>query len=133
MGRVPRMGPEEGGLTIKSAKRYSSRAELFAMLKETHTKIQLFFVSQEAVDSGVSEMPSYVPPVLSMMRTHQVVSLAHGELIHRGVSCLCMTTQNLNCGCLNAKHFKCSNKKTAPMASTETEVKVLKFLANGVC
>lgn len=77
---------------------------------------------QATLHTGVSEMPNDVPPVPSIMRIHQVVSLAHGELIYRDVSCLCTTTQNLNCGCLNAKHFKFSNQQTAPMAPTETEV-----------
>ncbi|XP_062319382.1 uncharacterized protein LOC134022109 [Osmerus eperlanus] len=96
-------------------------AELFAVLQETNTKIKLFFVSEEAVDKAVSEMPNDVPPVPSTMRIHQVVSQAHGELIYRDVSCLCTATQNLNCR-VNAKHFKFSNKQTAPMAPTVTEV-----------
>ncbi|XP_067270942.1 uncharacterized protein [Pseudorasbora parva] len=47
---------------------------------------------------------------------------ARGELTYRDVSCLCTTTQNLNCGCFNAKHFKFSNQQATPMAPTETEV-----------
>lgn len=67
-------------------------------------------------------MPSDVPPVASIMRIHQVVSLAHEELIYRDVSCLCTTTQNLNCGWFDPKHFKFHIQQTAPIASTMTEV-----------
>lgn len=99
-------GPEE---EVSQERDILDAAELFAVMKETNQN-PVVFVSEEAVDSGVSEMPNNVPPVPSIMRIHQVVSLAHGELIYRDVSCLCTRTQNLNCGCFNAKHFKFSNQ-----------------------
>lgn len=106
---------------VSQGRDITDAAELFEVLQETNTKIKLFFVSEEAVDKAVLEMPNDVPPIPSIMRIHQVVSLAHGVLIYRDVSCLCTTTQNLNCGCFNTKHFKFSNQQTAPMAPTVTE------------
>lgn len=48
-------------------------AGLFSVFQETC----FFFVSEETVEKTISEMPNYVPPV----PVHQVVSLAHGDLI----------------------------------------------------
>lgn len=61
-------------------------------------------------------MPKDLPPVPSTMRMHQAVTLAHGELTYRDVSCLCTAQQNLNCDCFNSKHFKFSHQQTTPMA-----------------
>lgn len=51
------------------------------------------------------------------MRIHQAVTLAHGELTYRDVSCLCTTKQNLNCECFNAKRFTFSHQQRAPTAT----------------
>ncbi len=92
------------------------------MLQKTDTTIKLFFVSEEEVEKAVAEMPIDVSPVPSIMRIHQAVTIAHGELAYRDVSCLCTATQNLNCKCFNTKHYKFSNQQVAPMAPAGTDV-----------
>lgn len=98
--------------------------ELFAVLQKTERTIKfcLFFVNEESVKKAVSDMPNDVPPVPSIMRMHQAVTLSYGELTYRYISCLCMTTQHLNSECFNTKRFTFSHQQTAPTASTGTEV-----------
>ncbi len=96
-------------------------AALFSVLQKTDTTIKLFFFSEE-VEKAVAEMLIDVPPVPSIMRIHQAVTIAHGELTYRDVSCLCTATQNLNCKCFNTKHYKFSNQQVAPMAPAGTDV-----------
>ncbi|XP_028254033.1 uncharacterized protein LOC114441699 isoform X2 [Parambassis ranga] len=96
-------------------------AELFSALQKTDTTIKLFFVKEEAVEKAVSMMPNNVPPIPSTMRMHQAVTLTHGKLMYRDVSCLCSETQNLKCECFNTKHFV-FNQQAAPGTLTDTEV-----------
>lgn len=56
-------------------------------------------------------------PVPATMKMHQAVTLGHGEVTYRDVSCLCTARHPLRCECFNAKHFTFNRQK----APTTTE------------
>ncbi len=84
--------------------------ELFKALTETNTKVKLFFVKSEDIESAMKKMPKHIPAVPGTMRIHQVITLAPGELIHRDVSCMCTTWQQFNCKCFNTQCFSFGQK-----------------------
>ncbi|KAA0718432.1 hypothetical protein E1301_Tti001838 [Triplophysa tibetana] len=55
-------------------------------------------------------MPKQIPAVPGTMRSHQVITLARGELIHRDVSCMCTTRQQFNCKSFNTQCFSFGQK-----------------------
>lgn len=92
--------------------------ELYSALQKSGTSVKLFFVDAEDIDNAVLGMPSDLPPLPCTMKMHQAVTIAHGELVYRDVSCLCTAAQNLYCNCFDAKHFTFT--KAVPTASTST-------------
>lgn len=84
--------------------------ELFKALTETNTTVKLFFVKSEDVESAMEKMPKQIPAVPRTMRTHQVITLAPGKLIHRDVSCMCATRKQSNYKCFNTQCFSFSQK-----------------------
>ena len=63
------------------------------MQEETSTK--LFYV--EADDVEEAAVPENVPAVRGTMKLHQVVTLVHGTIKYRDVSCCCNNPETLTC------------------------------------
>ncbi|KAK7918767.1 hypothetical protein WMY93_010051 [Mugilogobius chulae] len=82
--------------------------ELFKALTEEETTVKLFYVESEDVEQAVQRMPKEIPPVPSIMKTHQMVTTSPGEITYREISCLCSTQKQLACECFSTLHYTVS-------------------------
>lgn len=78
---------------------------LFEALTKKETTIKLFYVEEEDVEKVVQAISQNIPLVPSMMRLHQVVTLARDNLICRDISCMCAPMKRLNCECYSSQVF----------------------------
>lgn len=87
----------------------------FKVLKETETKVKIFYVGTENINPLDSNIVTQLFPLQDTMKIHQVVLMDKHLLSHRVISCFCQKFKG-KCGCYSPKLHRFEIKE-----SIETE------------
>jgi len=80
------------------------------------TSIKLYFVPESSVLKVFQAAPNDIPSVSGTMTIYQLVTIRHGEFIHRSISCACSPALNYNCAWFSAKQQVYQVSQSTPVA-----------------